>query len=58
MAAEYQLTPNEHTILRVADQAWIPDDPANRDYAEYQKWLADGNTPDPYQPPPQPKDAK
>jgi len=26
--------------------AWIPADPANRDYAEYLEWVAAGNTPD------------
>ena len=25
----------------------IPFDPANTDYAEYLKWLAEGNTPEP-----------
>ena len=35
------------TILRKADQAFIPDDPANRDRQEYQAWLDAGNTPDP-----------
>lgn len=35
------------TILRVADNAFIPDDPANRDRQAYEEWLADGNTPDP-----------
>ena len=30
----YQLTIAE-SILRVADNAWIPPDPANRDYREY-----------------------
>ena len=40
----YQLTQND-TILRRADNAFIPPDPANTDYQEYLKWLAEGNTP-------------
>jgi hypothetical protein len=52
--AEYQLTANENTVLRVLDSAYIPNDPANRDYQEYLAWLADGNTPDPAPPPPEP----
>lgn len=34
-------------ILRTSDGAWIPIDTDNRDYREYQEWLAAGNTPDP-----------
>lgn len=34
-------------VLRVADNTFIPSDPANKDYQEYQAWLAEGNTPDP-----------
>ena len=30
----------------------IPADPANSDYAAYLTWLAEGNTPEPYIPPP------
>ena len=33
------------TVKRLADSAFIPFDPANTDYAEYLKWLAEGNTP-------------
>ena len=35
------------TILRVADQAFIPNDPANRDYQAYLEWVAAGNKADP-----------
>jgi hypothetical protein len=32
----------------------IPDDPANRHWQEYQRWLAAGNTPEPAEPEPTP----
>jgi hypothetical protein len=48
--AEYLLTASE-SVIRTADSASIPNDPANRDWVEYQKWLADGGVPDPYVPP-------
>lgn len=32
-------------ILRVSDSAFIPFDPANTDYQEYLKWVAEGNQP-------------
>ena len=34
-------------ILRVADNAWIPKTPGNKDYDEYLEWVAEGNTPEP-----------
>jgi hypothetical protein len=51
MAAAYQLTATE-SVIRTEDGAIIPDDPANRDWVEYQAWLAAGGVPDPYVPPP------
>jgi hypothetical protein len=40
----YQLTQGD-CILRTADNAFIPPDPANTDYAAYLAWLDEGNTP-------------
>jgi hypothetical protein len=48
--SDYQLTATD-TVIRIADSAWIPNDPANRDRIEYEQWLVDGGVPDPYIPP-------
>lgn len=32
-------------VLRLTDGGHIPFDPANRDYAEYLRWLEEGNEP-------------
>lgn len=36
-----------NVIQRLSDNAFIPFDPANTDYQEYLKWVAEGNTPEP-----------
>lgn len=60
--ADYQLTATD-VVIRAVDQACIPNDPDNRDRAEYDRWLDDGGVPDPYveppppEPPPPPPDA-
>ncbi len=45
----YQLIEG-NTILRLADNAHIPQDPANTDYQQYLKWLEEGNEPLPPDP--------
>jgi hypothetical protein len=45
----YQILKDNFTksecIKRLSDSALIPFDPANTDYQDYLKWLAEGNTP-------------
>ncbi len=48
----YQLQPDTwrgpaQCIKRIADNAFIPFDPANTDYQAYLAWLEAGNTPEP-----------
>jgi hypothetical protein len=46
----YQLLPDtpiraSQSVKRLSDNAFIPLDPANTDYQEYLKWVAEGNEP-------------
>ena len=43
----YKQTKYNDCILRIADNAFIPIDPANTDYQQYLAWVAEGNTPTP-----------
>ena len=49
----YQLTSGD-SIRRLSDNAFIPQAPGNRDFAEYTAWLEEGNTPLPAPTPPAP----
>ena len=43
----YKLTEENQGVIRLADNAFIPFDPANTDYQEYLKWVAEGGVPEP-----------
>jgi len=52
MATEYQLVAQlpgmtMQTVQRMRDHAFVPFDPANRDYQLYLQFLEDGGAPDP-----------
>jgi hypothetical protein len=50
----YKLNQNSTSITRLSDNASIPDDPANSDYAAYLEWVEEGNTPEAADVPPDP----
>ena len=35
----------QNSVKRLSDNAFIPFDPQNRDYAEYLQWLSEGHQP-------------
>jgi hypothetical protein len=39
--------PDPRIVIRLTDNANIPQDEANTDYAAYLQWVAAGNTPEP-----------
>jgi len=42
-----EVTGTVRCVQRLADNAFIPFDPANTDYQQYLKWLEEGNFPTP-----------
>jgi hypothetical protein len=51
---QYQLAANGEAVIRLEDGAHIPFAEGNRDYAQYQEWVAAGNSPLPAEQKPEP----
>ncbi len=50
----YQFSEDKNSVVKIisdASRSYIPFAPGNRDYEEFLKWCAEGNTPEPYIPP-------
>jgi len=47
--SEVQEGPAQGMIVRLPDNAWIPADPENTDYQRYLEWVAEGNSPTPWE---------
>lgn len=47
LAPDYFIKKQPEVVLRIADNTFIPFDPANTDYVAYLKWLEEGNVPEP-----------
>ena len=54
--ARYRQDLHEH-VVRIEDGLVIPNDPRNRDRQEFEVWLSEGGTPDPYIAPTPPEPA-
>jgi len=42
----YRLSIDPNLIIRKSDGAYIPKDPLNRNFREYENWLSKGNIPE------------
>lgn len=52
LAPDYFTKKQPEVVLRLADNAFIPFDPANTDYQAYLAWVELGNQPEPADNPP------
>lgn len=46
----HTFTGTSYTVIVRSDGAWIPADPANRDYQQYLAWLEEGNVAEEWNP--------